>query len=73
MGTTKTAVLTSAILVSYSLLSDQILKAMKMLVAVMSISGAIIRGFSGMRSRYLYMRFGLRFEVRTFKVGSREL
>jgi hypothetical protein len=73
METTKTAVLTSVILVSYSLLYDQILKDMEMLVAIMSISGEIISGFSRMRSRYLDMTFGLRFEVPTFRVGSRQL
>jgi len=42
--------MTSMILVSYSLLSDQILNSMKMLVVVMRISGKIVRGYSRMLS-----------------------
>jgi hypothetical protein len=62
--------MTSMILVSYSLLSDQILNSMKMLVVIMSISGETVRGYSRMLNRYLWHE--VRFEIRRAHLQSRK-
>jgi len=62
--------MTIMILVSYSLLSDRILNAMKMLVVFMSISGGNMKGYSRILSWYLCHE--VRFEIRRAQLQSRK-
>jgi len=62
--------MTIMILVSYSLLSVQILNAMKMLVVFMIISGETVKGYSKILSWYLWHE--VHFEIRRTQLQSRK-